>query len=116
MHDNKEFPPCPKCQSAYVYQDSDHYVCPECGHEWAPNNPTEAAADVFIVRDAHGNQLQEGDYVTLIKDLKVKGSSSVAKMGTKVKIIRLVEGDHNIDCRIEGIGPMMLKSEFVKKV
>ena len=72
-------------------------------------------SDAVIVKDAHGNQLQEGDTVTLIKDLKMKGSSSVAKMGTKVKIIRLVEGDHNIDCRIEGIGPMMLKSEFVKK-
>lgn len=114
MNDSKEFPPCPQCQSAYIYEDRDHYVCPECGHEWVPSSES-ASSDSFIVRDANGNQLQEGDYVTLIKDLKVKGSSSVAKIGTKVKIIHLVEGDHNIDCRIEGIGPMMLKSEFVKK-
>lgn len=117
MSDNKELPPCPKCQSAYVYEDREHYVCPECGHEWAPSSGASSIeADTFIVRDANGNQLHDGDHVTLIKDLKVKGSSSVAKIGTKVRIIRLVDGDHNIDCRIEGIGPMMLKSEFVKKV
>lgn len=115
MNDNEELPPCPQCQSAFVYEDRDHYVCPECAHEWAPGNADEEA-DTFIVRDANGNQLQDGDQVTLVKDLKVKGSSSTAKIGTKVKIIRLVDGDHNIDCRIEGIGPMMLKSEFVKKV
>ncbi len=114
MEANKEFPPCPKCKSNFVYEDSEHYICPECGHEWATTDiPVES--DVIVVKDAHGNQLQDGDSVTLIKDLKVKGSSSVVKIGTKVKIIRLVEGDHNIDCRIEGIGPMMLKSEFVKK-
>ncbi len=115
MSENKEFPPCPKCQSTYVYEDRAHYVCPECGHEWDPNNAS-VDADALIVKDANGNLLQEGDYVTLIKDLKVKGSSSTAKIGTKVKISRLVEGDHNIDCKIEGIGPMMLKSEFVKKM
>lgn len=111
---DKEFPPCPKCSSSYVYEDSDHFVCPECGHEWAPGS-SSVEVDELIVKDAYGNQLHDGDYVTLIKDLKVKGSSSVAKIGTKVKINSLVEGDHNIDCRIEGIGPMMLKSEFVKK-
>jgi len=108
-------PPCPKCQSVYTYEDSEHYVCPECAHEWSPITET-TEADTLIIKDPYGNQLQEGDYVTLIKDLKVKGSSSVVKMGTKVKIIRLVDADHDIDCRIEGIGPMMLKSEFVKKV
>lgn len=116
MTDDNAFPPCPKCQSAYVYADQAHLVCPECAFEW---NPAETAAQSeeqgLIVKDAHGNTLSEGDNVTLIKDLKVKGSSSVAKIGTKVKIQRLVDGDHNIDCRIEGIGPMMLKSEFVKK-
>lgn len=115
MNDNKEIPPCPKCKSDFVYNDRDHYVCPECGHEWNPGQKS-APNNSFMVRDANGNQLQEGDSVTLIKDLKIKGSSQVAKIGTKIKIIRLVEGDHNIDCRMDGIGPMMLKSEFVKKV
>ena len=111
---NNALPPCPQCKSEYAYEDRAHLVCPECGHEWQPNTePTQA--QTFIVRDANGNLLQEGDYVTLIKDLKVKGSSSIAKIGTKVKINHLVDGDHNIDCRIDGIGPMMLKSEFVKK-
>ena len=91
------------------------FVCPECGHEW-PKEGVAALADTAVeVRDAHGNMLNDGDSVTVIKDLKVKGSSSVVKVGTKVKGIRLVEGDHNIDCRIEGIGEMKLKSEFVKK-
>jgi len=107
-------PSCPVCASEYAYEDRDQLVCPECGHEWKPGDVL-AEIDVFIVKDANGNTLQDGDIVTLIKDLKVKGSSSVAKMGTKVKINRLVEGDHDIDCKIEGIGPMMLKSEFVKK-
>lgn len=107
-------PPCPKCQSEYVYQDVEMWVCPECGHEWSMN-AIEEDEDLFVVKDIHGNVLQDGDNVTLIKDLKVKGSSSVAKIGTKVKINRLVDGDHNIDCKIEGIGQMMLKSEFVKK-
>lgn len=112
--DQKEFPPCPKCKSTYVYEDAGNYVCPECAHEWVPGGEV-VPTDAFVVRDVNGNQLQEGDYVTLIKDLKVRGSSSVAKMGTKVKIMRLVDGDHDIDCKIEGIGPMMLKSEFFKK-
>ena len=90
------------------------YVCPECAHEW-PQEATASAAEPRSVRDAHGNVLQDGDTVTVIKDLKVKGSSSVVKVGTKVKNIRLVEGDHDIDCRIDGIGPMGLKSEFVRK-
>lgn len=110
----ENLPPCPKCKSELVYPDSNHLVCPECAHEWVPGSETDEVAD-FIVRDANGNILNEGDYVTLIKDLNVKGSSTVAKIGTKVKINHLVEGDHNIDCKIEGIGPMMLKSEFVKK-
>lgn len=107
-------PNCPKCSSEYVYLDGALYVCPECAHEWSDSD-TVADPDALVVKDANGNRLEEGDSVTLIKDLKVKGSSSTAKIGTKVKINRLVDGDHNIDCKIEGIGPMMLKSEFVKK-
>lgn len=107
-------PSCPKCSSEYVYFDGSLFVCPECANEWSEND-TAADVDDFVVKDANGNRLEEGDNVTLIKDLKVKGSSSTAKIGTKVKINRLVDGDHNIDCKIEGIGPMMLKSEFVKK-
>ena len=109
------FPPCPKCSSEYTYEDGDMYVCPECAHEWAKNAVAESADNISVVRDAHGNVLNDGDTVTVIKDLKVKGSSSVVKVGTKVKNIRLVDGDHDIDCRIEGIGEMQLKSEFVKK-
>lgn len=108
-------PPCPQCQSEYSYEDGDNYVCPECAHEW----PKVAAATVVVQpvwKDAHGKVLQDGDTVTLIKDLKLKGSSTVVKVGTKVKNIKLVEGDHDIDCRIEGIGALQLKSEFVKKV
>ena len=108
-------PACPKCSSEYVYLDGSLFVCPECAHEWSESDSISAENDELIVKDANGNRLEEGDNVTLIKDLKVKGSSSTAKIGTKVKINRLVEGDHNIDCKIEGIGPMMLKSEFVKK-
>ncbi len=107
-------PACPQCKSEYAYEDRDLFICPECGHEWSLKQNVEEA-NTLIVRDANGNILQDGDYVVLIKDLKVKGSSSVAKIGTKVKILHLTEGDHNIDCKIEGIGPMMLKSEFVKK-
>jgi protein PhnA len=107
-------PACPKCQSALTYEDGAMFVCPECGHEWS--GETVAVTDSATeVRDAHGNVLRDGDTVSVIKDLKVKGSSSVVKVGTRVKGIRLVEGDHNIDCRIEGIGEMKLKSEFVKK-
>lgn len=105
-------PSCPQCSSAYTYEDGLQYVCPECAHEW-PIHAEEVPA--HVVRDAFGNVLQDGDTVTVIKDLKVKGSSAVVKVGTKVKGIRLVEGDHDIDCRIEGIGSMGLKSEFVKK-
>ena len=108
-----EFPNCPKCNSSYTYADGEMYICPECGHEWSA---TEApAAEGLVVKDANGNLLQDGDTVTVIKDLKVKGSSLVVKVGTKVKNIRLVEGDHDIDCKIDGIGAMKLKSEFVKK-
>jgi protein PhnA len=108
-------PVCPECGSEYTYEDGNMYVCPECGHEWAKDSGEEAAEQKHVVRDAYGNELQGGDSVTVIKDLKVKGSSSVVKVGTKVKNIRLVEGDHDIDCKIEGIGAMQLKSEFVKK-
>lgn len=109
-----EMPPCPKCQSPYVYADGALLICPECAHEWAAN--ADQAAEQKQVRDAHGQILKDGDTVTVIKDLKVKGSSSVVKVGTKVKNIRLVDGDHDIDCKIPGIGAMGLKSEFVKKV
>lgn len=112
-----QLPPCPKCNSPYAYQDQDLLICPECAHEWSPQAQANEDADgVKQVRDANGNLLIEGDFVTVVKDLKIKGTSSVVKVGTKVKILRLVDGDHDIDCRIEGIGPMMLKSEFVKKV
>lgn len=107
-------PPCPKCLSGLAYDDGAMLVCPECGHEWSMEDVVVADSPT-AVRDAHGNVLNDGDSVTVIKDLKVKGSSSVVKVGTKVKGIRLVEGDHNIDCRIEGIGEMKLKSEFVRK-
>ncbi|MEW6764861.1 MAG: zinc ribbon domain-containing protein YjdM [Pseudomonadota bacterium] len=109
-------PNCPKCGSEYTYEDGEMFVCPECGHEWSKTTAAaEVASDELVVKDANGNLLQDGDTVTVIKDLKVKGSSLVVKVGTKVKGIRLVEGDHNIDCKIDGIGPMSLKSEFVKK-
>ena len=108
-------PKCPKCGSEYTYEDGTLYVCPECAHEWSKDPVAESAEDKLVVRDAYGNVLQDGDAVTVIKDLKVKGASSALKVGTKVKNIRLVEGDHNIDCKIDGIGAMKLKSEFVKK-
>ena len=107
-------PKCPKCNSEFSYEDGGLFVCPECAHEWS-NLTTESMDDRHVVRDAHGNALQDGDTVTVIKDLKVKGSSFVVKVGTKVKNIRLVEGDHDIDCQIDGIGAMQLKSEFVRK-
>lgn len=110
-----QLPACPKCNSEYTYEDGDLYICPECAHEWSKAASSEAAETAKVVRDANGNVLQDGDTITVIKDLKVKGSSSVVKVGTKVKNIRLVEGDHDIDCKIEGFGPMKLKSEFVKK-
>ncbi|HRJ24276.1 zinc ribbon domain-containing protein YjdM [Thauera mechernichensis] len=107
-------PKCPQCSSEYTYEDGEVFVCPECAHEW-PKVAASAAEEVRVVRDAVGNILQDGDSVTVIKDLKVKGSSTVVKVGTKVKSIRLVDGDHDIDCKIDGIGAMGLKSEFVKK-
>jgi len=108
-------PNCPKCRSEYTYEDGIMLVCPECAHEWAKEAVAESSGDARVIKDAHGNALQDGDTVTVIKDLKVKGSSLVVKVGTKVKNIRLVDGDHDIDCRIDGIGAMKLKSEFVKK-
>lgn len=112
---DQSLPPCPKCKSELTYEDRDNLVCPECAHEWQ-----RAAADVEgdearVVRDANGNVLQDGDSVILVKELKVKGAPSPLKAGTKVKKIRLVEGDHNIDCKIDGFGAMALKSEFVRK-
>jgi protein PhnA len=108
-------PPCLKCQSELVYEDGELLVCPECAYEWSAAAVTNDASDDGIVRDAYGVILSDGDSVTLIKDLKVKGSSLVVKVGTKVKGIRLIQGDHNIDCKIEGFGGMKLKSEFVRK-
>jgi protein PhnA len=110
-----QLPNCPSCNSVYTYEDGAMYVCPECAHEW-PQQAEAASEDAKVVRDANGNVLQDGDTVTVIKDLKVKGSSSTLKIGTKVKNIRLVDGDHDIDCKIDGFGAMKLKSEFVKKV
>ena len=107
-----QLPNCPKCNSEYTYEDGVLLVCPECSHEWAAGADTQEK----VVKDANGNVLQDGDSVSVIKDLKVKGSSAAIKMGTKVKNIRLVEGDHNIDCHIDGFGAMKLKSEFVKKI
>lgn len=107
-------PACPTCSSTYTYEDRGQFVCPECGHEWKSGEGNQAE-EGLVIKDSNGNVLGDGDTVTVIKDLKVKGTSLVVKVGTKVKNIRLVEGDHNIDCKIEGIGPMKLKSEFVKK-
>ena len=106
-------PPCPVCSSAYAYQVDALLICPECGHEWLPGPP---AADALQVRDSVGNALADGDTVTVIKDLKLKGSSSVIKVGTKVRGIRLVDGDHDIDCKVPGVGQVGLKSQFVRKV
>jgi protein PhnA len=111
----KDVPECTACGSAYTYKDGNMYVCPECGHEWAEDVIDDANDGEAVAADANGNVLADGDVVTVIKDLKVKGSSAVVKVGTKVKNIRLVEGDHNIDCKIDGIGAMKLKSDFVKK-
>ena len=111
-----QLPNCPQCASEFTYADGSNYICPECGHEWNSATAIEGVAlDVLLVKDASGNILADGDSVSVIKDLKVKNSSLVLKVGTKVKNIRLIDGDHNIDCKIEGIGPMKLKSEFVKK-
>ena len=108
-------PNCPKCNSEYTYEDGNFFICPECAHEWTSEQANEHSKDIKVVKDANGNILNDGDSVTIIKDLKVKGSSSTLKIGTKVKSIRLVDGDHNIDCKIDGFGAMKLKSEFVKK-
>lgn len=115
-----ELPKCPKCASAYTYEDRGLFVCPECAHEWsslAAAAPSDEVDSVRVIKDAVGNVLADGDTVTVVKDLKIKGSSSVVKIGTKVRGIRLVDGSggHDIDCKIDGIGPMQLKSEFVKK-
>ncbi|MEY3186253.1 MAG: hypothetical protein RL675_72 [Bacteroidota bacterium] len=109
-----EFPPCPLCKSEFTYQMDSLLVCPECAHEWDPNQK-ETAEETFVVKDANGNVLQNGDSVVTIKNLPVRGSSQSIKAGTKVRNIRLVDSDHNIDCKIDGFGAMALKSEFVKK-
>jgi protein PhnA len=109
-------PICPKCSSEFTYEDGIMLICPECAHEWPKDALAVGTGDEMIVKDSNGNPLKDGDTVSVIKDLKVKGSSSVVKVGTRVKNIRLVEGDHNIDCKIDGVGAMKLKSEFVKKV
>lgn len=111
-----QLPNCPQCNSAYTYVDGTSFICPDCAHEWTAgedNTGTENKAKV--IKDSVGNILADGDSITVIKDLRVKGSSLVVKVGTKVKNIRLIDGDHDIDCKIDGIGPMKLKSEFVKK-
>lgn len=110
----ESLPNCPKCNSEYTYEDGNLLVCPECAHEWTANS-VESNDEEKVIRDANGNILVDGDTVTIIKDLKVKGSSSVIKIGTKVKNIRLIDGDHDIDCKIDGFGGMKLKSQFVKK-
>ena len=107
-------PRCPNCNSEWTYEEVGTFVCPECGHEWS-GSTEDQTEDTLVVKDANGNALNDGDTIVVIKDLKVKGSSSVVKVGTKVKNLRLVEGDHDIDCKVPGIGAMQLKSEFVKK-
>ncbi|VFR91694.1 Alkylphosphonate utilization operon protein PhnA [plant metagenome] len=108
-------PPCPTCQSALTYQDGALLICPECAHEWSEAESTAPSAEGRVYRDSAGNVLQDGDTVTVIKDLKLKGSGGVIKIGTKVRNIRLVDGDHDIDCKIDGFGAMSLKTEFVRK-
>jgi protein PhnA len=108
-------PKCPKCNSEYTYEDNAIFVCPECAHEWRKDTVEQETEGKRIIKDANGNTLQDGDTVTVIKELKIKGSSAVIKVGTKVKNIRLVDDDHDIDCKIDGIGAMKLKSQFVKK-
>ncbi len=108
-----ELPNCPECQGEYTYEDQELYVCPECGHEWSKNESSEG----FVIKDANGTVLADGDSVTVIKDLKVKGSSNVVKVGTKIKNIKLVDKpDHNIDCKVPGFGAMAVTAAFVKKV
>ena len=110
-----ELPNCPKCDSEYTYQDGSLIVCPDCGHEFSLESLQAAAESKIEHRDAFGTPLEDGDTVTMIKDLKVGGTSATLKIGTKVKNIRFVAGDHDIDCKIKGFGGMKLKSEFVKK-
>ena len=115
---NETLPPCPECSSEYTYEMGALLVCPECAHEWSPAaDAAEEPADA-VIKDAVGNVLADGDTVTVVKDLKIKGSSSVIKVGTKVRGIRLVNGvgDHDIDCKVDGVGPMQLKSSVVKKI
>ncbi len=107
-------PKCPQCSSEFTYADGSNFVCPECAHEW-PQAAVANTETARVYKDAFGNVLNDGDTITVIKDLKIKGSSLVVKVGTKVKNIRLTDGDHDIDCKIDGIGAMQLKSEFVKK-
>ena len=107
-------PKCPACQEDMTYPDGDNYVCAQCGHEWPMSGPTEEAEAGLTVKDANGNLLADGDTVTLIKDLKVKGSSTTLKVGTKIKGIRLVSGDHQVDCKTEA-GNMLLKARFLRK-
>jgi protein PhnA len=109
-------PPCPRCGSEFTYEDGINLACPDCAHEWPPASAAvaESAPDV-VVKDTNGNALKDGDSVIVTKDLKIRGSSGVVKVGTKVRNIRLVEGDHDIDCRIDGIGAIQLKSAFVRK-
>jgi protein PhnA len=107
-------PKCPTCSSEYTYEDGDNYVCPECAHEW-PITAAASTVEERVVSDAFGNVLKTGDAITVIKDLKIKGSSATVKVGTKIRIIRFTDGDHDIDCKIDGVGAMGLKSEFVKK-
>lgn len=109
-------PNCPKCSSEYTYEDGTLFVCPECAHEWTAESEAKSREDEKVIKDSNGNVLNDGDTVMVIKDLKVKGSSSIIKIGTKVKNIRLVDGDHDIDCKIDGFGAMKLKSKYVKKV
>ena len=112
-------PNCPKCNSEYTYEDGSLFICPECAHEWTSKMKDENSGEEKIIKDANGNILNDGDSVTVIKDLKVKGSSSAVKLGTKVKNIKLIHGSsdgHDIDCKIDGFGAMKLKSEFVKKL
>jgi protein PhnA len=107
-------PPCPSCQSEFVYQDQDQFICPECAHEWIPKEVAED--ELVMVRDSNGTLLSEGDKVTLAKDLKVKGSSLVLKIGTKAVVRRIVDGkDHQLDCKVDGAGEMMVTAQFVKK-
>ena len=108
-------PPCPKCHSAFTYVDTDLYICPECAHEWSAQSSIASEPATKIYRDSAGNILQDGDTIVVVKDLKLKGGGGVIKMGTKVKNIRLVDADHDIDCKIDGFGAMSLKTEFVKK-